>query len=507
MKGRKDEGRSLAAKAKQALWLGKVDEAAAHLRRAREEAPRDPEALRTLANVALVLQDIDSAADFVEAAIAHQQAAPAAWYRELGETRTMQGKLDDAIRAFQSASVASPDDADTWRWLGRILVTIGDLRAAVVAWRRVLALSPDEWQARNELGAALMETRAFDEAATLFDEAAALADGAPAVSVNQARLSAQLGRRADALAVLEGCVARHPDHLPALVALGRAYREEQRFPEAETAFRRCVALAPDDAPSSCGLGRTLLESGEAKEALAVATTYQKRRRGHAGALALESLARFATGDREGADHLLDYGHFVVTRELPVPEGFADLALFNTALASTAARHPTLQRAPVSHATAEGLHSGSLRVDPTEPITALQASLRKAVAEYCRALPPLVGHPFVSRQPKSAFFDLWCVVMEQSGHQVPHIHPEAWLSGVYYPQLPISIRTGKGPEGWLEFGQADHTFPYQIEPPIVRVRPQEGLLVLFPSYFYHSTVPFDAEGTRISVAFDLVPTDR
>jgi hypothetical protein len=85
--------------------------------------------------------------------------------------------------------------------------------------------------------------------------------------------------------------------------------------------------------------------------------------------------------------------------------------------------------------------------------------------------------------------------------LPHIHPEAWLSGVYYPQVPETIRDGDGPAGWLEFGDADRAFPSRLPPRIVRVRPEEGTLVLFPSY---RTIPFDADGTRISVAFDLVP---
>lgn len=37
-----------------------------------------------------------------------------------------------------------------------------------------------------------------------------------------------------------------------------------------------------------------------------------------------------------------------------------------------------------------------------------------------------------------------------------------------------------------------------------VRPREGLLLLFPSYFYHRTLPFRADAPRISVAFDAVP---
>ena len=36
-----------------------------------------------------------------------------------------------------------------------------------------------------------------------------------------------------------------------------------------------------------------------------------------------------------------------------------------------------------------------------------------------------------------------------------------------------------------------------------VRPQEGTLLLFPSYFWHRTIPFDSAEQRISIAFDLI----
>jgi hypothetical protein len=35
-----------------------------------------------------------------------------------------------------------------------------------------------------------------------------------------------------------------------------------------------------------------------------------------------------------------------------------------------------------------------------------------------------------------------------------------------------------------------------------VEPRPGRLVLFPSYMPHSTVPSDADGDRISIAFDV-----
>jgi hypothetical protein len=37
-----------------------------------------------------------------------------------------------------------------------------------------------------------------------------------------------------------------------------------------------------------------------------------------------------------------------------------------------------------------------------------------------------------------------------------------------------------------------------------VRPEPGLLILFPSYFYHGTVPFEDHRHRTTIAFDVVP---
>ena len=37
-----------------------------------------------------------------------------------------------------------------------------------------------------------------------------------------------------------------------------------------------------------------------------------------------------------------------------------------------------------------------------------------------------------------------------------------------------------------------------------VEPKPGMLALFPSYFWHGTVPFEDGGRRLTAAFDVVP---
>ena len=37
-----------------------------------------------------------------------------------------------------------------------------------------------------------------------------------------------------------------------------------------------------------------------------------------------------------------------------------------------------------------------------------------------------------------------------------------------------------------------------------VRPEEGMLIVFPSYIYHRTMPYGSDDPRISIAFDIGP---
>jgi uncharacterized protein (TIGR02466 family) len=181
--------------------------------------------------------------------------------------------------------------------------------------------------------------------------------------------------------------------------------------------------------------------------------------------------------------------------------------FNEALCTHVLDHPTLTNSPQSHATRKGKHSGELLSDPKGPVAGLEAQILKSAATYRDELGGDDGHPFVARRPKSWTLSVWGVVMRSAGHQIPHIHPAAWLSGVYYPKLPDIVSSQEGGKGgWIEFGRPPEHFHNAREPETLSVQPEPGMMVLFPSYFYHHTVPFEASGTRISIAFDLMPHD-
>ena len=57
-------------------------------------------------------------------------------------------------------------------------------------------------------------------------------------------------------------------------------------------------------------------------------------------------------------------------------------------------------------------------------------------------------------------------------------------------------------GWIRFGEPGMRIPGCHAEHFVR--PEPGMLVLFPSYMWHGTVPFSSGGTRLTAAFDVVP---
>ena len=496
----------MATSAREALRVGSAAEARDLARRAMAAEPRNPDVLHAVGELALEMGDAATAIDLLTRAIERcSPPIPALWHVLLAQALVRGGRLDDAIRTFRTGLAIDPDATAGWLGLARALHGIGDLRGAIDAWQKAIQLDPMAWPPFNDVASAWMEMREWARAEEMFAKAEGLSPGQSIVAVNRATLAQRRGRSNEAIAALEACVGRYPDYAPAHAALGFALRDAHRYGQAVAPLRRATELSPENATYACGLGRALLEAGSAEDALSQATRYLERHPGHSGARALESLTRIALGDVEGVTRLIDHRRFVSAAKLETPPGFDDLAAFNGALAAHAASHRTLMSSPISHATKDGLHSGSLLVEPRGPVAALEQAVGSAATTYWRALSSQGSpHPFVDHRPHSVYLKMWTVVLERGGHQIAHIHPEAWLSGVYYPQIPASMRGGTGPEGWLEFGEPDGSFSARIEVPTYKVRPEEGLLVLFPSYFYHRTIPFDDAGTRISIAFDIVP---
>ncbi len=379
----------------------------------------------------------------------------------------------------------------------------GQLAEAAGLYERTLAADPGHYEARRLLGLAWFQGGRPRDAEKLLREAIKLSPENAKAYDNLAVVLHALQRDDEALPALRKAVDLAPENNAFLVNLGKLFVEMGRRTDAIDAFRRAAAANPRDPEIQYQLASELLKTGDASGALRHADACLASGGWNSGVFALKGLALAAAGDDAGYGTLMDFDRLIVPRPIGEAHGFPSLAAFNEALANHVATNSTLHAAGT---TVNGMDTSPHLLDSPEPcVVALRRFIDGEIEARVRNLPP-AGHPFADRAPRQWRLESWGVKMWRQGHQVVHIHHKAWLSGVYYVQLPEIVRPGqKGNNGWIEFGRGPEDLSPVTPPNIRLIQPVEGLLISFPSYVWHRTIPFEAKKDRISIAFDVIPT--
>ena len=100
-----------------------------------------------------------------------------------------------------------------------------------------------------------------------------------------------------------------------------------------------------------------------------------------------------------------------------------------------------------------------------------------------------------------FNDSWYHVTKTNGMHEPHIHPSCSWCGIYY------LKAGNDDSGHTVFENPtkstyiDRGNLFLNNMSTIRIKPQDGLLVLFPSYLSHYQALYKGTEDRIEVAFN------
>jgi uncharacterized protein (TIGR02466 family) len=100
---------------------------------------------------------------------------------------------------------------------------------------------------------------------------------------------------------------------------------------------------------------------------------------------------------------------------------------------------------------------------------------------------------------------WATICRAGAYHAPHSHPDSAWSGVYY--VDAGTNTDRSLSGVLEFldpraGVEAVTAPGDPYGEPVRIRPEAGLIVIFPSWLYHWVHPYTGNTPRIAVSFNV-----
>jgi len=379
----------------------------------------------------------------------------------------------------------------------------GRFDAAAALYERVLANDPGRLEARRLLAVLHFQRGNSGEAEALLRQVIAAAPDNAKAHDNLAFVLHSRGRIGEALNVLRQAAELAPDNDAILFNLGNLFAEVGRTADAVEAFQRAAAANGANIEVRQRLATELLKTGNAPAALRHLEACVAHGAADSAVYAHIAIALADMGEESRLNALVDLERFVVCRQIDDRHGFPSLGEFNSALAAHVADNSTLH---AEGTTVNGMDTFELLASAEPHVVALRRFIEDEIGNRLRALPE-ASHPFAKAAPRRWRIESWGVKMWRQGHQVTHVHKKAWLSGVYYVQLPEIVRPGqKGHDGWIEFGRGPADLYAVARPPVRLIRPVEGMLVTFPSYIWHRTLPFEAKRDRISIAFDAAAAD-
>lgn len=507
------------------------------LRQALDLEPRHVPTVMRLVEVLLARGAAAAAVQTIDATLRRVAATPPLLLLR-AHALSAAGERQGAIAAFQQAVAAAPTDGNARLGLAAALSDDGEHVAAEATARRVLTPGHDSAEARFVLARALLGQRRFEEAETELRHAIRLRPDYVEAHINLAEASWMRSGDADAVAAeIDASLRKIPGNTPlqvlkaklleaagnptaALAVLDAAITTSGNDPAlhiaaAQTALKcdaaRSLAYAAQarklvaDNPLTLSIyGNALLATGHAAEAEALAAQLLDRDPVDGLALALRATAWRMLDDPRYRG-LYDYDHFIRPDTIDTPDGWPDLASYLGDLASSLLQRHTLRTHPIGQSLRHGTQVDlSLAHADAPAIRAFAQAIDGPIHRYMDALGD-GADPFRRRNThRYKLTGIWSVRLRSSGYHFNHYHPDGWLSSACYIQLPPGLGSHGG-EGWLEFGEP--AFP--TTPPLPAeyfVRPEPGLLVLFPAWFWHGTVPFQAapDAGRLTIAFDVVP---
>lgn len=486
-----------------AIKDGEFDLAGQLIASALDRSPNDPALIALRGRWHHANQDYKAAVSDLKQALG-SDAGQSEWHNALGKSLNNLQQVNGAERAFRSAVAAAPDYAEAWHNLGHVLRAKRENAGALESFETATRIDPSYAAAWHNAGLMHLLCDDLDSALDRFEKALALEPDRPRLNVHTGVALHHLGRHEESIAAYRRAIKQNPEDAEALNNLAISLRDSGHTDEALARYEEASRLAPNDLQIRIAIADLLISIGRAPEAIEIASDCLQIRPGMTAALAIVAVANQEPGCVSPIPGLMDFHRLTLHEALEPPDG-QTIGEFNRELSDFVVAHPTLAWEPPGHATRKGSHTSNLLLGDKGPVAHLEKKLAAAIERYTTRVAEDDCHFMLDGRPASWKLTMWSVVMDSQGHQLAHIHPSAWLSGVYYAQIPDEIDAADDSHaGWIEFGAPPESLNCQSPHATVSHHPDEGEFFLFPSYFYHRTIPFDSRQRRICLAFDVIP---
>lgn len=428
----------------------------------------------------------------------------AAFHQNMGVAVKLQNRLPEALQWFDSAQTLVPEIPLVDLNRASTLHKLGRNEEALEFYRRAIARNPLDIVAHRDLNFLLYQmgrdeefTRSYDETAVFYPEASGL-------HLAKANLLFKAGQFERAEESYRVAISMEPGVVYCHDGLALSLAAQGKYDDAITEHQRALKYDATVGLAWANFADTLLHAGDAKEALKAADKALDAAPDDQRVLAIWGLALRALNDPRD-EVLNDYENFVQIFDIEVPPGHDDVDAFNRDLSIYLASLHHDQRHPVD----QTVRGGTQTTDHIfgrghQLVDQLRTRIDAAVKTYIANMKDDAEHPLHRRRRRNYLYSgSWSTKLHDCGFHTNHVHMEGWISSAYYAHVPDAVLDEDKKEGWLKFGEPN--FDAHIKDPVRRlIKPKAGRLVLFPSYMWHGTVPFQSAEERITIAFDAVP---
>ena len=101
--------------------------------------------------------------------------------------------------------------------------------------------------------------------------------------------------------------------------------------------------------------------------------------------------------------------------------------------------------------------------------------------------------------------MWTIINPPKASNSRHIHSNNFISAAYYLKAPEKCGNilFYDPRSARIIRRPITNFSNKLNEEVVNITPQEGLLVLFPSYLHHSVAKNNSDEERIVISYNIV----
>ena len=143
------------------------------------------------------------------------------------------------------------------------------------------------------------------------------------------------------------------------------------------------------------------------------------------------------------------------------------------------------------------------LDLIEKVPAFKSVIKEGVERYLRSCAPEVDRESCERLFNNCYIDgAWITQLENNNYAHQHQHMSSQISGVYYHSIPEG---GEGGEIYFTtpvFGHYVCSATTSFPCPQAVIKPEEGTMILFPSYLEHGVRTYLGDEPRISLSFNI-----